>query len=296
MSNKTINISNLKIEFHPNKLEKSYINACRLDIECIKPGNVNLLLGHHDTLSDDFITSYNVTSKIITSSRLSLGEIIFNCIKLTKEKVNKNTNLGIILLCSLFSKSLTLKKNISIKDAIKESVLTSSHDDVLKICDAISLAQPGGLNQHSKYDVDSRPNISLYNIMKMSDSYDMISKQYSCFFENIFEFVLPTFMTSIERIKNIKLAISYTFLKILEKYPDSHICRKYDDKFAKKTSNEASDLIKILDGDARLESWGKKLMSLDNHFKMARVNPGTTADLLVASMMIYDYFIGIPKK
>lgn len=81
----------------------------------------------------------------------------------------------------------------------------------------------------------------------------------------------------------------------LEKYPDSHICRKYDDKFAKKTSNEASDLIKILDGDARLESWGKKLMSLDNHYKMARVNPGTTADLLVVSIMIYDYFIGLPK-
>ena len=92
------------------------------------------------------------------------------------------------------------------------------------------------------------------------------------------------------------MAISYTFLKILEKYPDSHICRKYDDKIAKKTSNEASDLIKILDGDTRHESWGKKLMSLDNHFKMARVNPGTTADLLVVSMMIYDYFIGLPNR
>jgi len=45
----------------------------------------------------------------------------------------------------------------------------------------------------------------------------------------------------------------------------------------------------------RLESWGKKLMSLDNHYKMARVNPGTTADLLVVSIMIYDYFIGLPK-
>ena len=67
---------------------------------------------------------------------------------------------------------------------------------------------------------------------------------------------------SIDRIKDIKLSISYTFLKTLEKYPDSHICRKYDDKFAKKTSNEASDLIKILDGDALLESWGKKLCLL----------------------------------
>ena len=94
-------------------------------------------------------------------------------------------------------------------------------------------------------------------------------------------------------IKDTKYAISYSFLKILEKYPDSHITRKYGHKIAKKTSKEASDLIKILDGDTRHESWGKNLMSLDKHFKMTRVNPGTTADLLVVSMMIYDYFIGI---
>ena len=98
---------------------------------------------------------------------------------------------------------------------------------------------------------------------------------------------------SLQDIKDTELAISYCFLKILEKYPDSHITRKYGHKIAKKTSKEASDLIKILDGDTRHESWGKNLMSLDKHFKMTRVNPGTTADLLVVSMMIYDYFIGI---
>jgi triphosphoribosyl-dephospho-CoA synthetase len=65
---------------------------------------------------------------------------------------------------------------------IKECVLTSSRDDVFKICNAISLANPGGLNVQDKYDVDSKPNISLYNIMKISSSYDMISKQYACLF------------------------------------------------------------------------------------------------------------------
>ena len=132
--------------------------------------------------------------------------------------------------------------------------------------------------------------------MKISSDYDLISKQYAFFFEDILRFIVPTLDNAFHRIKDRKLAISYTFLKILEKYPDSHICRKYDDKIAKKTSNEASDLIKILDGGTRHESWGKKLMSLDNHFKMARVNPGTTADLLVVSMMIYDYFIGLPNR
>ena len=106
------------------------------------------------------------------------------------------------------------------------------------------------------------------------------------------------FMQNIGNLSFKKIDVSnFEFsIKILENYPDSHICRKYGNKIAKKTSNEASDLIKILDGDTRHESWGKKLMSLDNHFKMTRVNPGTSADLLVVSMMIYDYFIGLPDK
>ena len=137
-----MNISNFKINYQVNKLESSYLNACRLDVESIKPGNVNTLSGHHDTACDDFITSYKVTSKIITSPNLDLGDKILNCIKSTKEEVHKNTNLGIILLCSLFSNSLLLSKDNLVKDAIKECVLTSSRDDFFKICNAISLAKP----------------------------------------------------------------------------------------------------------------------------------------------------------
>jgi len=98
------------------------------------------------------------------------------------------------------------------------------------------------------------------------------------------------------KYESTDISISITFLEILSKIPDSHISRKLGEEIAKKTSNEASDLIKILDGNTRHESWGKKLMSLDNHFKMTRVNPGTSADLLVVSMMIYDYFIGLPDR
>ena len=154
------------------------------------------------------------------------------------------------------------------------------------------IAKPGGLGAHDTHDVKYKPAVSLYEIMSISSNYDQISNQYSNFFYDILNFIIPTIHHSIDKISDTKLALSYSYLKTLEKYPDSHITRKYGHKSAKKTSKEASDLIKILDGDTRHESWGKNLMSLDKHFKMARVNPGTTADLLVVSMMIYDYFIG----
>ena len=74
-------------------------------MQCIKPGNVNYLSGHHDT-AIDFVKSYEVTSNMITLPNLSLGQRIYNCVKSTKEATNTNTNLGIILLCSVFIQSL----------------------------------------------------------------------------------------------------------------------------------------------------------------------------------------------
>ena len=289
-------ISEYKIKFIEHKIENSYLHACNLDINCIKPGNVNIHTSHIDTTSEDFITSYTVTSKIIASPKMSLGERIENSIIATKNNVETNTNLGIILLCSLFSQSLSLKKDINLNEAIRDVVLNCKKKDLSKICNAITIVNPGGLGTHEKFDVRSDIKITLSELMLVSSEYDQISRQYSLFFQDIFDFIIPNLHKSLTRISDIKLAISYTFLKTLAKYPDSHISRKYGDKIAKKTSNEAHDLLKILDGDTRHESWGTNLMSLDKHFKMTRVNPGATADLLVVSMMIYDYFIGLTDQ
>ncbi len=291
-----MNISEYKIKFIEHKIENSYLHACNLDINCIKPGNVNIHTGHIDTTSEDFITSYKVTSKIIASPKMSLGERIENSIIATKNNVETNTNLGIILLCSLFSQSLSLKKDINLNEAIRDVVLNCKKKDLSKICNAITIANPGGLGTHEKFDVRSDIKITLSELMLVSSEYDQISRQYSLFFQDIFDFIIPNLHKSLSMISDLKLAISYTFLKTLAKYPDSHISRKYGDKIAKKTSNEAHDLLKILDGDTRHESWGTNLMSLDKHFKMTRVNPGATADLLVVSMMIYDYFIGLTDQ
>ena len=43
-----MNLSNKKIEYNSQKIESAYKTACMYDINCIKPGNVNNKLGHHD--------------------------------------------------------------------------------------------------------------------------------------------------------------------------------------------------------------------------------------------------------
>ena len=208
-------ISETKIKFNQKKIESSYITSCSYDVQCIKPGNVNHFSGHHDTAIDDFVKSYEVTSNIISLPDLSLGNRIYKCVERTKEAVNNNTNLGIILLCSVFIQSLLENERYTLSEAIKASVMNSSHQDVTDICDAISLADPGGLSSHETYDVRSRPDISLHEIMSLSADYDQISNQYSKYFSGIFNFIIPSLHNSMNKIKDTKYAISYSFLKIL---------------------------------------------------------------------------------
>ena len=80
------------------------------------------------------------------------------------------------------------------------------------------------------------------------------------------------------------------FIEILAKIPDSHISRKFGDKIAKKTSNNASDLLKILDRENSPDYIANELNNLDYEYKKKGINPGTTADLLVASLMIFNIF------
>ena len=185
-----MDLSTHKIKFVQDRIKKSYINSCQLDIECIKPGNVNQTSGHPDTSSDDFIKSFMTTAEIISSNDSTLGEKIENSVLMTKRAVNKNTNLGIILLCSLFVQSLSIKKNLTLCEAIEFVVIEATCEDVSKLCNAINLAQPGGLGSHSDYDVTSNPDIALLDIMKISSEYDMIAKQYALFFEDIFRLSL----------------------------------------------------------------------------------------------------------
>ena len=92
------------------------------------------------------------------------------------------------------------------------------------------------------------------------------------------------------KYKSDDISISMTYLQILGKIPDSHISRKLGEEIAKKTSNHVNDLLKIQDKDCSEDYLAKQLSDLDYEYKKKGINPGTTADLLVAGLMVYKIF------
>ena len=268
-------------------LKSAYLFSCKKDIELIKPGNVNLLSSHKDTNAQDYLDSAILSSKELFNQNYSLGKRILESVNVTRSKVNVNTNLGIILLCAPVIQSYIDFNNLDLREGIKKTLSTTSIKDTHDLCAAINISSPGGLGNSDMYDTASYPNASIKQIMDYSQEYDRISYQYSHNFSDIFDFIIPKLEFLNQRYESLDISLSLLFIEILAKIPDSHISRKFGDKIAKKTSNNAHDLLKILDREYDPDYLAKALNNLDYEYKKKGINPGTTADLLVASLMIY---------
>ena len=268
-------------------LKSAYLFSCKKDIELIKPGNVNLLSSHKDTKAQDYLDSAILSSKELFNQNYSLGKRILESVNVTRSQVNVNTNLGIILLCAPVIQSYIDFNLLDLREGIKKTLATKSIKDIHDLCAAINISSPGGLGDRDMYDTASYPNASIKEIMDYSQEYDRISYQYSHNFSDIFDFIIPKLEFLNQRYESLDTSLSLLFIEILAKIPDSHISRKFGDKIAKKTSNNAHDLLKILDREYDPDYLAKALNNLDYEYKKKGINPGTTADLLVASLMIY---------
>ena len=268
-------------------LKTAYLFSCKKDIELIKPGNVNLLSSHKDTKAQDYLDSAILSSKELFNQNHSFGKRILESVKVTRAQINVNTNLGIILLCAPVIQAYIDFNLLDLREGIKKTLATTSIKDTHDLCAAINVSSPGGLGDRDMYDTASYPNASIKEIMNYSQEYDRISYQYSHNFSDIFDFIIPKLEFLNQRYESLDISLSLLFIEILAKIPDSHISRKFGDKIAKKTSNNAYDLLKILDREYDPDYLAKALNNLDYEYKKKGINPGTTADLLVASLMIY---------
>jgi len=269
-----------------DELTNLYLHVCQLDMQALKPGNVGLHANSNELSVENFVQSAEASAEPLMQAGLSLGERIYAAVKATHEAVGTNTNLGIILLIApLAQVCLDSKKSSqSIQNALSGVLQSTTIDDAKQVYKAIQLAEPGGMGQKDNQDLSEEPDVSLLNTMKIAQSWDRIAAQYSNNYADIFEFGVPRYESLLQRWEDERWATTGVFLGYLSQFSDSLIERKYGMLKAK----EISDMITPLERDlCRSDSPGwyeAQLMEIDNQLKRNRINPGTSADLTIASI------------
>jgi len=270
-------------------LKKQIKFVCDTEIKSLKPGNVHKYSEGHGMNLKDFLKSSLIISKCLTKNNLDLGKKILISVNEIQNKIKKNTNLGIILMLSpiativqeegVISKEELLKK---IKSLIKKQNIKNS----IPIFKAISLTSPGGLGFSKKYDVNEPPNTNLYKAMEFAKKKDLIARQYCNGFEDIYKIGIPAYKKFYNKWGKVDWALTGVYLTFLKKFNDSHIVRNKGNKIATSIKKEAKKYYFFLKRNKNLTKIKKKLLIFDKKLKSKKINPGTTADLTVATLLL----------
>ena len=276
-------------------LKKQIKFVCDVEMESLKPGNVHKFSKSNDMSIKNFLRSSLIISKCLTKKNLNLGIKIINSVNEIQKKVKKNTNLGIILMLSPIV-SVVLEEGIISKEKLVRKIKTlikkQSIKDSIHIFKAISITSPGGLGFSKKYDVNKLPKINLHKAMEYSKKRDLIARQYCNGFEDIYSTGIPAYKKFYNKWGKVNWALTGVYLTFLKKFNDSHIARNKGKKIATNVRKEAQKYYFFLKRNKNLNKIKKKLLFFDKKLKSKRINPGTTADLTVATL----FFEKVTKK
>lgn len=256
--------------------------ACMAELQALKPGNVHIFADGHGMTIQDFIQSAEAVSKVIAQPDLSLGQRILQSVVATQKAVACNTNLGIILLCAPFIHAvLTIEKG-SLQQRLQQVLQQTTISDAQYTFEAIALANPAGLGNVAQHDVHQPANCTLLQAMQIAATRDLIAMQYTNRFEAIFKFGLPILAQA--NTKNSTWQTTKLYLTLLSNFADSHILRKQGETVAHDIQLQAKQHLAAFDLLDNPKLYQRKLLAWDSELKVANINPGTSADLTVATL------------
>ncbi|HVA44846.1 MAG TPA: triphosphoribosyl-dephospho-CoA synthase [Pirellulales bacterium] len=256
--------------------------ACLWEVSASKPGNVHRAADFDDLTFVDFATSAVAIIPALDAAAAGarLGETVLRAVRATREAVATNTNLGTVLLMS----PLAMAAGEPLREGVSRVLRSLDKEDVRLVYEAIRLAGPGGMDRVEEADIQGEPPDDLLHAMRLAADRDLVARQYVNGFAEIFDVALPALAEGQGCGWPLGHAIVHAQMRLMSEYPDSLVARKCGAAVARQSAAMAGAVIAAgLPGDVAYENaladfdfW----LRSDGH----RRNPGTTADLLAASL------------
>jgi triphosphoribosyl-dephospho-CoA synthase len=266
----------------PLSMGQSATMACLLEVIAPKPGNVHRGADFEDATFLDFAASAVAIGPVFDrADSLSVGELVLESIRATRQVVQTNTNLGLMLLMAPLAK-MDLADG---PQAGAAKVLASlSAKDAGDIYAAIALANPGGMGKVDDHDIAGAAPGDLLVAMGMASDRDLIARQYVSGFEDLVELPLADIRMGLKNGLRLPDAIVRAHLSLMSKRPDSLIARKCGAETANRAALMAARVLECDPTDN--EDYEAALADLDFWLRSDghRRNPGTTADMIGAAL------------
>jgi triphosphoribosyl-dephospho-CoA synthase len=113
---------------------------------------------------------------------------------------------------------------------------------------------------------------------------DGVARQYATGFADVFGLGIPRHAAASARWSDPRFATLAVYLGFLSRFPDSHILRKYGADTAGEVCRTAQKFDAMLEEAEDPGRLVPELLAWDENLKARGLNPGTSADLTVATL------------
>jgi triphosphoribosyl-dephospho-CoA synthase len=277
----------------------AFVWACLAELDAPKPGNVHAFAGGHRMTIEDFVRSANAAAGPLSAAGSRVGARILGAVEATSAAVGANTNLGIVLLCApLAAAAEAAEADVEapqLRAALGRVLRELDVEDATLAFRAIVKAAPAGLGHSSRHDVFTPATVSLLQAMAEAADRDRVARQYTTDFADVFELGLPSFEAALNGRAEQKWATLAVFLSFLAAFPDTHIARKLGAERAAEVQREAKKFQTELRAAEQPVEILPALLAWDAALKAEGINPGTSADLTVATLFAYRLRTVLPS-
>ena len=278
---------------HDQRLAQQVLWACLMEATARKPGNVHPDASFADLTYGDLVRSAEVVAPILARSRQrGIGRTILESVAATGEQVGSNANLGIILLLAPLAAA---NPQLPLEQGVHAVLDRLTVEDARLAYKAIRIANPGGLGRTAEQDVFDEPTGTLLEVMRLAADRDTIALQYATGFRLVLQVGAPLLAeasrqsqqsveTEADPFAALEEAIVRLALVFMSEYPDTLIARKRGPKEAEESARRAREI--LASGWPHSQAARRNLADFDRWLRAcgnAR-NPGTTADLVAASL------------
>jgi triphosphoribosyl-dephospho-CoA synthase len=106
---------------------------------------------------------------------------------------------------------------------------------------------------------------------------------------DVFNTGVPAYQQALAQWNNPTWAITATYLTFLSEFADSHVARKYGDVAAAAVQQQATPHLAALLACVNPKTYLADLIRFDSDLKLRGINPGTSADLTVATLLAIEF-------
>lgn len=273
----------------PETVSRGFLDACLAELDALKPGNVHRLAAGHNMTVEDFVASAEAAAPCMGEKKLAVGQRIRRAVEATRTAVGQNTNLGIVLLAAPLANAAFSRDAGDLQSRLHRVLNGLDVDDAREAYRAIRETKPGGLGDAPAHDVAAEPKVSLLEAMRAAEARDRIAWNYTHDYADIFTLGLRWLAQARERwaepcLASPSWAVTRVYLGFLAHLPDTLIERKFGTRMATEVRDEAGPIEAGLTECQSPEGMTAPLAAFDRALKERGLNPGTSADLTVATL------------